>query len=133
MKDILELKLEFGGTNKAIPIILDTPYLRWPKHQSIFIGYKNWSEHFTKYRDFMQNNLEYRNIRGKENYGFYSWELAKFQRIVDIFKDNDFDSVDLQQHRKDFIIFVDEHDRRRDTNFLQTFPEMYDFYWDNKK
>lgn len=133
LKDILELKLEFGGPSKAIPIILDTPYLRWPKHQTIFIGYKNWLEYFTKSRDFIQNNLEYRNIRGKENYGFYSWELAKFQRIVDIFKDNNFDSVDLQQHRNDFIIFVDEHDRRRDTNFLQTFPKMYDFYWDNKK
>jgi uridine kinase len=32
-------------------------------------------------------------------------------------------------NRKDFAIFVDEHDRRRGTNFLEVFPEMKDFYF----
>ena len=28
----------------------------------------------------------------------------------------------------DFVKFVDEHDRRRGTNFLETFPELGEFY-----
>ena len=31
-------------------------------------------------------------------------------------------------NRIDFVKFVDEHDRRRGTNFLQTFPELGQFY-----
>jgi hypothetical protein len=35
---------------------------------------------------------------------------------------------ELIRHRNDFAIFVDEHDRRRGTNFLETFPELKEFY-----
>ena len=31
-------------------------------------------------------------------------------------------------NRSDFITFVDEHDERRGTNFLFTFPELVDTY-----
>jgi len=31
-------------------------------------------------------------------------------------------------NRKDFYIFVNEHDRRRGTSFLDTFPELENFY-----
>jgi hypothetical protein len=34
----------------------------------------------------------------------------------------------LDMFRRDFKVFVDEHDRRRGTNFLETFPKMKDFY-----
>jgi len=43
------------------------------------------------------------------------------------------DEETLRKNRSDFIIFVDEHDRRRGTNFLKTFPEMEEEYhkWAN--
>ena len=31
-------------------------------------------------------------------------------------------------NREDFVKFVDEHDKRRGTNFLETFPELTNFY-----
>jgi hypothetical protein len=34
----------------------------------------------------------------------------------------------LERQRKDFILFIDEYDKRRGKNFLKTFPEMKDFY-----
>ena len=39
----------------------------------------------------------------------------------------------LKIHRKNFVIFVDEHDNRRGTNFLETFPELENTYMDWKK
>ena len=30
--------------------------------------------------------------------------------------------------RNNFVKFVDEHDKRRGTNFLKTFPELEEFY-----
>jgi len=34
----------------------------------------------------------------------------------------------LLQNRRDFRIFVDNHDKRRGTNFLKVFPEFEEFY-----
>lgn len=129
LKDILDLKLEFGGAGKSIPIILDTPYLRYPNHQAIFIATSEWKDQYLKPQlEFIQNNLEDRHVRGKENMGFFKWEGDKFKRILDIMYEEKLDDVTLAQNRKDFITFVDEHDRRRGTNFLKTFPEMEDAY-----
>jgi hypothetical protein len=35
---------------------------------------------------------------------------------------------EIATYRKDFKIFVDEHDRRRNTNFAQIYPELLTFY-----
>ena len=38
------------------------------------------------------------------------------------------DLNDLITNRQDFYRFFNEHDKRRGTNFVETFPEMEDFY-----
>ena len=130
LKDLLDLKLEFGGAGKSIPIILDTPYLRYPKHQAMFIAQPEWRDKYVKPQlEFINNNLEDRYTRGKENMGFFKWEGTKFKRVLDIMNEEKLSELDLQALRKDFILFVEEHDKRRGTNFLETFPEMEDFYW----
>ena len=35
-------------------------------------------------------------------------------------------------YMKDFALFFDEHDKRRNTNFLTTFPEMINLYTECK-
>jgi hypothetical protein len=37
------------------------------------------------------------------------------------------------KQRKDFVLFIDEYDKRRGKNFLKTFPEMKEFYQSCKK
>jgi len=134
LKDLLDLKLEFGGAGKAIPIILDTPYLRYPNHQAVFIAQPEWRDLYLKPQlDFINNNLEDRNVRGQENMGFFIWEGDKFKRIVDIINEEKLYGDELRKNRSDFVAFVDEHDRRRGTNFLKTFPEMEDAYIEWKK
>ena len=34
----------------------------------------------------------------------------------------------IEQKRADFYRFFTEHDRRRNTDFLETFPEMQEFW-----
>ena len=36
--------------------------------------------------------------------------------------------ADINLQRKNFIQFVEEHDKRRNTNFLETFPEFESFF-----
>jgi hypothetical protein len=62
--------------------------------------------------------------------GFYEHEINLLERIYNVFRDER--QAYNPQHGKDFVTFVDEHDRRRGTNFVQTFPEMEDFYWECK-
>lgn len=134
LKDLLDIKLEFGGASRQIPIILDTPYLRYPPHQAMFIANLDWKEKYLKPQlDFLLNNLEDRHVRGKENMGFYKWEADKFQRLYDIIDQEHQDEETLTKNRKDFITFVNEHDKRRGTDFLKTFPEMEKEYyqWSN--
>jgi hypothetical protein len=61
-------------------------------------------------------------------YGFYEHEINKMERLYYVAKDEPRSKQDLYRNRKDFALFFDEHDRRRGTNFLKTFPEMSDFY-----
>ena len=59
--------------------------------------------------------------------------LNKFQRLYDIIDQEQQDEWTVTNNRKDFITFVNEHDKRRGTDFLKTFPEMEKEYhqWSN--
>jgi len=54
------------------------------------------------------------------------------KRIYFVAKQGPDQSFDVEQAKKDFVKFVDEHDRRRGTDFLKTFPEMTVFYHEVK-
>lgn len=129
--DLLEIKMEYGGHGKPIPIILDTPYLRHPEHQAIFIAEQHWKDKYLqKQLSFIYGNLE--NSASNPNSGFYKWEGDKFKRILDIINQEAISQRALIQNRLDFVSFVDEHDTRRGTDFLKTFPEMEQAYYDWK-
>jgi organic radical activating enzyme len=136
-QDVLDIKNEFGGYDKiSAPLILDTPYLRYPTHQNVFqVMPAAWSKEYI----FDQVTLMYRNLEngewyGSANRGFFKWEAEKFKRIYELtMHQQDPDHVTV--HQKDFVAFVDEHDRRRGTNFLETFPEFEPYYtkWNNAR
>jgi hypothetical protein len=76
----------------------------------------------------MYRNLEYKGWSATANKGFFENEADKLKRIYNLVKDGFNENEHTTCNRKDFAIFVDEHDRRRGTNFLETFPELGDFY-----
>jgi len=103
---------------------LDTSYLRWPTHLSVKILEP---EHKTLILKSAEKALYY-GIKEftKDNYGFSNVEIQKIKRIYDYAVSED--TFDIERNRKDFVIFVDELDKRRGTNFLETFPELNEFY-----
>lgn len=125
LKDMLEMKLIYAKPGlKHAPILIDVPYLRWPSHQSIFIMPKYELERMKRQAEFMYDNLQ-----GPEKpyAGFFEFEADKFSRIYGLIESK-IDSDVVTNDQKDFVFFVDEHDKRRGTNFLETFPEMVDLY-----
>lgn len=125
LEDVLRIKKQYykpGMPHSAL--ILDTPYLRWPAHQALFILPIDMIHRMKSQIDFMFSNQQ-----GPSNphQGFFEWEADKFKRIYQMLMERE-DSIEVTIDQKDFVRFVDEHDHRRGTNFLGTFPEMAEFY-----
>ena len=58
--------------------------------------------------------------------GFKDYEIQKITRILTFWQN----SVTIDNNKKaDFYRFFREHDKRRSTNFLKTFPEFKEFWW----
>lgn len=58
--------------------------------------------------------------------GFSDFEVSKVQRLIDWIKSDT--GFDRNRAMKNFYLFFNQHDERRGTNFLKTFPEMKDFW-----
>lgn len=126
LKDILSLNKSHGTRFflfKKQVVSLDIPYLNNPKHQSVEILTKNYLPYIENQISFME--------KYKSSIGFQDDEIKKLERVYSVFEpllDNTNNETQIMIDRRDFAIFVDEHDKRRGTNFLKTFPEMEEFY-----
>ena len=133
MKDLLALNSTFNHyQNRVHPLIFDIPYLRYPEHLSMTILTPDYLKQVEEQVTFMYQNRQTANWQPLAGNGFYDWEVEKLQRVYHLLESTFKVGEHLQQStvnkRKDFVRFVDEHDRRRGTNFLETFPEMEEFY-----
>jgi hypothetical protein len=124
LKNILVLKEEHKGIRGWLPCMLDTSYLRYPTHQSVRILDDGFKNQILKQAQFATYNLKNDDSNILEN-GFLDGEVQKLVRTYDWSITED---PDLKINQTDFIKFIDEHDRRRGTNFIKTFPEMEEFY-----
>jgi organic radical activating enzyme len=123
---IFELKQKYQNNERywVSAIQLDTAYLRWPEHLSVKILEEEQKEMILEYakKAFYYATPEFNH----DHFGFSDVEVQKIKRLYDyaISKDN----FDVERNRKDFVLFVDEHDKRRQTDFLGTFPEFKNLY-----
>jgi organic radical activating enzyme len=123
---IFELKQKYRNNERywVSAIQLDTSYLRWPSHLSVKILEEEQKEMILDYakKAFYYATPEF----SHDHFGFSDVEVQKIKRLYDyaISKDD----FDVETNRKDFVLFVDEHDKRRQTNFLETFPEFKNLY-----
>jgi organic radical activating enzyme len=128
LNDILEIKHMYGKyDNLRTPMLLDIPYLRFPDHQAIFIIKKDMLNLIYDQVTHMYKNLEYSNWFETARRAFFEYEADKLKRIYHLAKNHQ-ENDQTNISRRNFATFVDEHDRRRGTNFLETFPELGDFY-----
>ena len=124
LKDMLEFRLAYTNEVDRHPIGIDIPFLRWPTHQSIEILPEDYKHYIEDQVAYMTANQQVTHIPELCGRGYYDYELNRMSRVLSVFNSRTTNFRD----QKDFAVFVDEHDRRRGTNFLETFPEMEDFY-----
>jgi hypothetical protein len=64
---------------------------------------------------------------------FTDMEYEKFRRVRDYFATVNYEEDRVKEGRVDFYNWFTEYDRRRDVDFLETFPEMENFWNQCKK
>jgi hypothetical protein len=137
IEGVYNLKVEYGSTDRYWPAatLLDTSYLRYPTHQAVQVLPQFWSEKIFQDTQLM----DFYGIPRFE-YGFTGYsdvEIQKMKRIYDWMVSvkwaEETNDINLITHRYNFGKFIEEHDRRRGTDFKKVFPEFADFYEETKK
>lgn len=136
LQDMLAIRLKYrhiAYLNNRTPLIMDMPYLRHPPHQACYLIPENLLHFVEEQIKFMEDNIESK-IPSQEYTGFYEHEIYKLRRLYNIITtEMKNPGSNITRNRKDFVAFIDEHDRRRGTDFISTFPELIEMYDDWKK
>jgi organic radical activating enzyme len=137
IKKVFDLKKKHynGKRYRHYAVILDTSYLRHPEFLQIRLLSTYWIDKIREDVKLMNSLSEekYTHIYGHGHSGFYDFEREKLRRVLDWVDAPLGDVKWLMKMRRDFVLYIDEFDKRRGKNFLETFPEMEDFYHSCKK
>lgn len=117
-KDVLALRGAYPSPDNAEGgrVRIDLPYLRNPDHQSVMILPAAYGER-------MERAISL--VEGSD--GGLEMEGVQLRRIRSLMAQG-LPTTTLSRARSGFYNFFAEHDRRRSTNFLATFPEMAAFW-----
>ena len=106
----------------------DTPVLRTPTWQSLQLLPESYVNRLELLWIWMLKQQETESTRFK---GFKDYEIARLDRDIAWMRDGQrLDSAYINKNKADFYRFFNEHDHRRGTDFLKTFPEMSTWWKD---
>ena len=113
---ILEMRREYSTTYQRV--WFDTPLLRQPAWQSLQILPPAYAGILERVADWMELNLE---TPEDPFHGFKDYEVQRLRRDIAWMREG---TEQTAEKKADFYRFFNEHDRRRGTDFLRSFPEM---------
>lgn len=126
LKKISEWRSEFYSNNPTLyyRISFDISYLKEPLQYDVNILPKS------EYQKYMDDILEFVSSRSKDRPrdGFSGMELERVRRVYEYVKNTHYDRQRLIEGRRDFSLFFQEQDRRRNTNLIEVFPELSVFW-----
>ena len=131
LEKMLEWRKQYGWYDhlKEHRIRFDTPYLKEPLQYDMNILPKE------EFMPYMHEALDFikQNIDNTASDKFTDLEYEKFRRVVNYMETTHYSDDKLKEGRTDFHRWFTEFDRRRGTDFLETFPEYKPFFLDCKK
>ena len=117
LETILTLRKTYSTTYQRV--WFDTPVLRQPAWQSLQTLPESYAAILERTADWMELNME---SPQDPFHGFKDFEVQRLRRDIAWMRKGQ--DRDWSQERADFWRFFSEHDRRRGTSFLHTFPQM---------
>jgi organic radical activating enzyme len=91
-------------------------------HNPLFLGIQTLGPANLLLLDEALNFMK-KNSTNQTGHGFSEYEISKLERIVE-FSKTPISPLNLRKRRINFVAYILEYDRRKKTNFLETFPEM---------
>ena len=123
---VLKLRQRYG-TLEDSRVWFDIPYLRQPNWMNIQLAAP-----FPDLLEEIENCISFMKIWKQTNdeIGFHDYEIAKLTRNLEWIKSTTdyIDRDELKNRQSNFYKYFSELDRRRDTNFLEVFPELEDVW-----
>jgi MoaA/NifB/PqqE/SkfB family radical SAM enzyme len=125
LERVLELREKYHVKKaRPCPLFVDISYLQNPSFQAINLLPKDYLADMEKIVQFVNENR----AEKRGNYwGFYSFEETKIRRCQE-WMNQGLPEKKLKEERAKFYRYYSEYDRRRKANFLETFPEMKEFW-----
>lgn len=130
LKKILQWRSKYDdvimniGDPSIRKIRFDTPYLKEPIQYDMHILPKEeFLPYFDECLDYIKQNMVEDDPRT-----FSQLEYERFRRVRDYFAKSNLSPEKIKEGRIDFYNWFTEYDRRRGTNFLETYPEMKNFW-----
>ena len=124
MAGILGLRKIYSKTYQRV--WFDTPLLKQPTWQSLQLLPESYADQLEHLWGCMLGQIETKETRFQ---GFKDYELQRLDRDIAWMRDGQKLNKDyIIKNKADFYKFFAEHDRRRGTDFLKTFPEMKEFW-----
>jgi hypothetical protein len=125
--NVYKLKTEYASTDRYwnSAVFLDSSYLRHPEHQTVQIlpydfcnNILNQTKLITYYASpsFDSSHIGYADVEVQKVKRIYDWMISPQ------------DTQKQMKNRSNFYKYFSEHDKRRGTNFVETFPELEEFY-----
>lgn len=127
LEKILEWRKKYNSEQNETQwqrVRFDTPHLKEPTIFDMNILPKE------EYMPYMYQHLEFikQNVNNADQAKFSDLEYEKFKRVVDYMASTEYEETKLIVARKNFFAWFSEHDRRRNTSLVDTFPEMQSFW-----
>jgi hypothetical protein len=126
LEKILEWRVKYNGfeQNRWQRIRFDTPFLKEPLQYNMNLLPKD------EFMPYMKSHLDFilANLDDKNRSKFNDLEYEKFLRVVKYMESSIYTPEKLKEGKRDFFNWFTEYDRRRNTNFAETFPALVKFY-----
>lgn len=116
---LLMLKRKYVSPKRQISVT--TEILHGPVWQNVAILPRHFEAYLEEILSFVRAN------RSSDGRGFEDHEIMELERGLSMMR-SPMDDAKKLEARKNFYRFFSEHDRRRGTNLVKTFPEMAEFY-----
>ncbi|MGZ3692488.1 MAG: twitch domain-containing radical SAM protein [Pseudobdellovibrio sp.] len=124
LKKINLVNKSYRSAERPLPVVLDISYLRYPDYQSVKVLTPVFLPQMQAIYDFLNEN-QWQNTYDKV--GFSDYQLVKMSRIIS-WAQKETSTSEQARLQTRFYEFFAEHDIRRNTSFLKTFPEMKEFW-----
>jgi organic radical activating enzyme len=123
---VTSLRLEYNISPSSSRVIISFNILHWPRYLSVRLLPADIKVRIAT--DIMNKISSINRTMDSGADILYLEEIDQLERFIEYMNYNE-DNIVL---RRDFIAFIDEYDRRKNTDFKTTFPHLVDMYNDWK-